>query len=411
MKWNASLSVAISPVCATFLLLSLLLPATALATPRQSLTSGSPCSTCHVNKQGGAMRTEIGWGSSAYTGLFLYEDIGLDSLADLYSNRILDSPVSVGIDARVQMARFGRPTVELGDDGEAQTVAPTRRIFPMQFQPYVAVELLDWLKAYGTFALGPDTFSGDICATPYPGQSCYSAQAIIEPSPELPSFRVGMFQPSIGLRHDDHTMLIRQDVSRDRGNLIPVNYAELGLEASYQPRYWLKADAGAFRAANLSDAIGQPDIVSPNDVAYLGRLSLLPRFELGDASLFGTFGLSGYGAGQFHLQNLFLGFGLLDRASLILEAARFTEGSSDDKRGLNLSATLAIPAREWLVFEGRVERGLTTVNNTDTFETRAAVVGLSFYPIPYVKLQPQYRITQTDDYAIGQYTAQLHLFF
>lgn len=383
----------------------------AKATPRMSLTTGAPCSTCHVNKQGGGMRTEIGWGSIAYTGMVDYEDLGIDWLADLYTNEIVEGRVSVGLDARLQMARLGQPTVELGDDGEPQVIAPSRTVFPMQIQPYLAVEVLDWLKLYGTYSIGAGTFRGDVCDTPFAGQSCYEAQAIIDPGPRRPTFRVGMIQPSVGIRHDDHTMLIRQDVSRSRGMFIPINYAELGVEASYQPRYWVRGEVGGFRAANLSRAIGNENVVGLNDPAYLGRISFMPRFELGEGSYFGTIGASGFGAGEFHLQNLFVGMGLLDRAAVFLEAARFTEGSMDQKLGLNLSSTLSIQAFEWLIFQGRVERGWARVDGLEEFETRAASVGISYYPIPYVKLMPEYRLIQTDTYAMGQYTAQLHLFF
>ena len=393
--------------------LVLFLPAVreAEALPRMSLMSGAPCSTCHVNKQGGEMRSEIGWGASAYMGMWEYDDLGIDWLADIYSNEVIEGRVSVGLDARLQMARLGRPSVGLTEEGSMEVVAPGRRIFPMQLQPHVAVQVLDFLKVYGSYAVGPGTFRGDLCDTPYAGQSCYTAQAIIEPSPRSPSFRLGMMQPSIGIRHDDHTMLIRQDVSRERGVLIPANYAELGAEVTYQPRYWLKLDAGGFRAAGLAEVVADESIVSVNDPAYLGRISLMPRFELGEGSYFGLMGASGYGAGRFHMQNLFVGLGLLDRASILLEAARFTEGSEAEKLGLNLSWVLSIQAWEWLVFEGRVERGWTRVGEIEEFETRSAVLGIQYYPIPYVKLRPEYRLIQTNEYAMGQYTAQLHLFF
>lgn len=393
------------------LLLCLVLPAPeAQALPRMSLTSGTPCSTCHVNKQGGEMRTDIGWGSSLYMGMWDYEDLGVDFLADMYSNEIVERRVAVGIDARFQMARFGRPQNTLNDDGELEVVVPGRRVIPMQVQPHVAIEVLDYLRLHGSYAAGAGTFRGDFCDTPYAGQSCYTAQAIIDPSPSWPTLRVGMFQPSMGIRHDDHTMLLRHDVSRPRGDMIPPNYAELGLEATYQPRYWLRLDAGGFRAANLSESLGNDDVVSRNDVAYLGRMSFLPRFTLGDFDLYGIFGGSVYGAGRYRMENVFVGVGFLERASLMLEGARFTNGSEAARDGLNLSTILSIEAREWLVFEGRLERGTADVAG-ESFETRAAVAGIQFYPIPYVKLRPEYRYVRTNDYAMGQYTAQLHLFF
>lgn len=382
------------------------------ALPRMSMTSGAPCSTCHINNQGGGMRSEIGWGSMAYTGLFDYEDLGIDFLADMYSHEIVERRVAVGFDARMQMARLGRPVAEIDENGEQQVLAPDRRVIPMQLQPHVAVEVLDWLKLHGTYAAGPNTFRGELCDTPYAGQSCYMAQAIIEPSRPWPKFRVGNFQPSIGIRHDDHTMLIRDDVSRTRAPIIPANYAELGAEVSYQPKYWLRMEAGGFRADRLSQSIGNSEIVSPNDVSYLGRITWMPQLNLdeSDLSFVGMFGASVFGAGSFRMENVFAGIGLLDRGSLILEAAHFGNGSYDDKDGLNLSSVLSVQAREWLIFEGRLERGWVGMDD-QAYETRAAVIGLQFFPIPYVKLRPEYRYIRTDQYAMGQYTAQLHLFF
>ncbi len=378
-------------------------PTTAQAHPRMSLTSGAPCSTCHINKAGGEMRTEIGWGSMLYAALFDFEDLGIDFLADMYSNEVIEERLAIGWDIRVQMARLGRP---LADDGEA--VAPPRRVFPMQLQPHAALEITEWLKIHGSYAVNPGTFEGT-CDPVFAGQSCYVAQAIIDPSPTLPSFRVGDFQPTFGLRHDDHTMLIRHDASLGRA-MIPVGYGELGAEVSYQPRYWVKAEAGGFWARRLADSLAAPDVVNRNDVAYAGRLTFMPRFDVGPVGMFGLIGGSTYGAGSFRMDNGFLGLGVLDHGSVIFELAHFTHGSEADHRGLNLAMLLSYDVREWLVAMGRLERGVADVGGVRS-QTEAASVGLAFFPIPFVKILPEYRLVRTDDYAMGQYTAQLHLFF
>lgn len=379
--------------------------------PRNTIMAGAPCATCHVNHQGGGMRSEIGWGMSAFMGAVQYDQIGLDFIAEAPSNAIIEDLLSIGLDARIQVARFGRPQLSIDDDGEAEVLTPERRIIPMQIQPYLAITPHDTVTLYGTYALGEGTFRGDLCDTPFAGQSCYEAQVIYKPSSSLPAIRAGMLQPSMGIRHDDHTMLIRHDAANPRGTLIAPNYAELGAELTYQPRYWLHAEAGAFRAANLSQAIGNEAITSADDLAYVGRIGWMPRFDVGSGFSFqGWLGASTFGAGDFRMDNLFIGGGWLDRFSLILEAANLNYGDTVDRQGRNLSASLSVQTYEWLTLEGRVEEARTTLDD-ELFRTRAAVVGLQFFPLPYVELRPEYRYSRTEAYAMGQYTIQLHLFY
>ncbi len=263
----------------------LLLSSTALAVPRMSLTAGTPCSACHTNGQGGGMRTEIGWGTALYTGAYIPE-----KLEEMETNSFADGLVSVGFDARVQVARLGTPspgTEEL----------PSRVIFPMQIQPYLSAYPTEWLTLYGTYNVGPSVLRGDgFCEPVYAGQSCYEAMAKIQPSYTAPYVRVGNIQPSIGIRHDDHTMLIRGDATNARVPIIAPNYAELGGELTYTPAYWFTTDAGVFRAANISEAIGDDEVVDKNNVAYLGRVQFMPRLD--DLDLVSWIGASLYGAGS-----------------------------------------------------------------------------------------------------------------
>ena len=56
-------------------------------------------------------------------------------------------------------------------------------------------------------------------------------QPQIQPSFKLPRLRIGYFQPSIGVRYDDHTAVVRQ-IAEGSGprSLIAPNYAEVGAE-------------------------------------------------------------------------------------------------------------------------------------------------------------------------------------
>ncbi len=383
----------------------------AQALPRMSLTAGTPCSACHVNVQGGGGRTEIGWGSMALTGAFTYDQLGLDALNDQETNLLFNGYASIGLDARGQLARLGRPTLEVGDDGQTMTVPPGRVFFPMQIQPYLTVSPSDKVKLYGTYALGPNSSSGEVCDAVYAGQSCFEAQAIVQYSPSAPTIRVGQMQPSIGIRHDDHTMLIRGDASQPRQPLIAPNYADVGAELSYHPRYWFQTEVGGFWARNLAEAVRDPRVVAPTDPAALGRVMFSPRYDFdGGGALLSWVGASLYLAGKLRLENYFVGLGLLNLGSLMVEASRSTRGDEADHATLNLMTVLSIPIKDWLVVEGRVERGTASVRG-EAFETRAAVASLQFFPLPYIELRPEYRYTDTDTYRLGQYTLQVHLFY
>ena len=94
----------------------------------------------------------------------------------------------------------------------------------------------------------------------------------------------------------------------------------------------------------------------------------------------------------------------------MIEATRSDRGQEEDWNTLNIMTMLSVQLREWLILNGRVERA-TTDKAGDEFVTDALVLGAEFFPVPYLELRPEYRILRTDDYSIGQYTIQVHLFF
>ncbi len=389
----------------------LMAPSTADALPRMSATSGAPCSTCHYNSDGGGIRSDIGFDTAAHTGAIGHDQTGLSILDERETNRALDW-LATGMDVRYQMARFGEPGVEFDLDAEEAVVTtPDRRIIPMQYQLYALIDPASFVDVYASYALGPDIREGDFCSTVYDGQTCVQSHAHLKPFGHSgPSMRAGFMRPSMGLRHDDHTMLTYADASQSQPVIIPPNYAELGVEASYQPRHWLRAEAGGFRADQLSDALGDEDLVSASDPAYLGRVTYLPNFDFGvDRAFYGWIGASVYGAGSFRADQLFTALGWLDRGALQFELTHLDYGSDSDRRGLNLATIGTYNLRDWLVLQGRLEQSQMRAEDTDT--RRSAVASLHFYPVPFAKILPEYRYTRTDDWEMGQYTVQLHFFY
>ena len=70
-------------------------------------------------------------------------------------------------------------------------------------------------------------------------------RAIYQPNYNWPALRVGHFQPSIGMRYDDHTMLVRQTpMLPGAASLIAPNYAEYGAEVHYYKKLWLSQTGG-----------------------------------------------------------------------------------------------------------------------------------------------------------------------
>jgi hypothetical protein len=397
---------ALSLLAVAFLLLALAPPAHAV--PRMTMLSGTPCSTCHVNVQGGGMRTETGWGSMALVGAATWGDLSFDWLDTRESNEF--APRSAfGFDHRFQMARVGRPTVTINNQGQPDAALPDREFFPMQIQPYLSFRPLDWLTLYGTWAATRETFNeGEACSEDYPGQSCFEAQAIFATGPGLPTIRVGRLQPSVGIRHDDHTALIRSDVGRP---LIPAAYAEWGGEVSWQPVYWLQADAGAYSARQISRSIGDLAVVDSSDVLASGRVRFSPMFGLGERQALTTWmGGSILAAGKFWLYSGFWGVGLRDRVSTIFELAHSYRGADQNRTTTNLSLMTNLRIVNWLFGHVRLERSASEFRDSPA-TVRSVVAGFEFFPLPYIEVRPEYRYTRADDWEMGQYTVQLHLFY
>lgn len=404
----------------------------ATALPRMSLTAGSPCATCHVAPQGGGMRNFIGFGTSQHTGAIGWSKVGIDRF-DNGSPSWAGDKVTVGLDMRSVIARLGRPT---GTKDKAEL--PPFLYIPMQFQPYIGVKPIQWLDIVGSFnaaTVGP-------LGRSFPGQPSYEVAAQVHGPAHLPTVRVGMIQPTFGIRHDDHSMLMRADASNPRRPFIAPNYADWGGEVGYQPKPWFRLDAGGYLASNLSAAMA--GTVKSGDVAYNARVMFMPQVLFGgtgadstdkedgfsddDDDDFGEddeedtsspmagslntwIGASLFGAGDFQMINAFAGVGVSNVGALMLEAAMVQRG--DNFTALNLMAMASIRCGvEWLQFNLRGEMA-TAKNDADVREwtTTQIVAGFEIFVLPYVELRPEYRILRTDEYAMNHYTLQFHTAF
>jgi len=371
------------PALALVLVLLALAATRADAYPRMYLESGAPCATCHVAPQGGGTRNTLGWYTASRTGLVTLPKSMPESSA------FADGAVWSSGDFRFQMARVGRPT--------EMKPLPDQRFFPMQTQVNLAVAPRDWLTIVGGV-----NFIGFDPTRRYAGQAPGEAAIQIAPKASLPVVRAGLIQPSIGVRPEDHTLLVRANAADPRRPFIPPSYVEPGLELSYHPISWLQVEGGIFANHYLQQTVSNLDA----NVAWLLRLMFLPQIL--DAGIHTWLGASAYGSGTFLMANAFAGIGIKGKVSLQAELAETQFDISKKSRAWALIA--GVTPKPWLHVAARIEQGTAAVTDR-RFETWQAVFGVQFTPVPFLEVRPEYRYLVTDTYRLGQYTLQLYAYY
>ena len=369
----------------------------AFSLPQFAVLNNSKCISCHVNVQGGGLRNFRGWKFLSNVGLLQPEKVKLDKVYryDSSSNTVLNGKLTLGTDFRLQMARSHK-----SPDSE-------RRVFPMQAAVYADYRIINWLQTEASYNFGPKKFNG---------QQSWSASAIIQPEYSYTQFRIGYFQPSIGIRYDDHTMVVRQVPGADGNTIIAPNYAEFGAEFNYNGFDWLTATVGVFDAESLAENFvvdnygSQISLIDDkNKPSWLGRLVLMPKILNGEKSLFA--GGSFFVNDDFSISNLFIGIGLTERVSIIGDYTRSVKNDMRTTNNLMLEATYRLIEPILVTFRG--EKGETVSDiggkNIETY-TNQGVIGLQIFVIPYIKLRPEYRIVDTERYRSTRYAVQLHIF-
>jgi hypothetical protein len=358
------------------------------AHPRFSLLTGTRCSACHYNPQGSGPRTELGWSTMNQVGMISPSSLGLDSLYAAETSLMFDGMLTLGLDFRLQLAKIGRPP------------ATQRLLIPMQTMPYAAFIPTEWLTIYGGYNLS-ETFS----SRKYPGQVPYEFAAQIQPGVTSPLLKVGFIQPSIGVRQDDHTVFTRREVARFNTTLIPPNYVELGAEATYEGINWLTVNAGAYTARHLAQVDRTVDSTKPS---FSGRLMIWP--QLLDEGLNGELGASALVNGDFRMFNLFGGIGLADKGTIFAEA--MYSKNSNERQIRNLSVIGTYLLTQWLSLHWRYDWGQTEDTPLGkVYQAHGFTLGAEIFLLPYIELRPEYRYFENENYLIGQYTVQLHLFY
>lgn len=399
-------------VLAAVALLAVAIALPAQALPRMTLLAGSRCSNCHVNPQGSGLRGDLGWYSMNQVGMVTWDKLGLQSLHDIESNTWLDGKLLFGFDSRLQVAKLPTTNETTGEKGYR------RLAIPMQSQPSVAFSPQPWLTALASVnlsSLGVEFDPPPYKAYRYPGQSHYEAWLRLQPDYTWPTLRVGMLQPSFGIRHDDHTMLLRADARFPRQPRLAPNWNDLGAEVSYEGVHWLSAEVAAFMPKNLTESanLANAEGVKPK-LGTSARVTFWPQWM--EEGINSYVGASILRAGAMDMHGLHLGVGKSYWGTFIGELVHTMEetAAGDTKVSMNWMAQVGYPAADWLTLEARYEAANTEEKfgiKTRTYDSDAFVLGAQWFPVPFVELRPEYRLARTKEYTFGQYALQLHLFF
>ena len=393
---------------ALLLVLGLAAAGSASALPRFTLMTGARCSNCHVDAAGGGLRTEMGWYAMNHAGSFTWDQIGWQGLHDLKSNTYFNGLMTVGFDSRYQMFKTPPSYNAFGNYD-----AGSRLFVPMQFAPSVSLQPVQQLTLLGTVNLAAVDFGAGKHI--YPGQSVWEAWAKYQPGIELPYLRAGMIQPKVGIRHDDHTMLINTNAfmgGRPKPMIAPY-WTDPGAEIGYEGLHFVSAEASVFMARNLADSVlplagSKTPPIKRDAMGYSGTLTFSPQsLEYGLNSWLGA---SVLGSGDFQMLYGFAGIGKTYLGSLMGEISRSAPAASTTT--LNYMVIASYPAFDWLAIEARGEWAKTTGPTAATsFGTDAYVFGIQYFPVPFLELRPEYRYIKTVEYALGEYTLQAHVFF
>lgn len=375
----------------------------AWAIPQFSLLTGNRCQNCHVNQQGGGLRSELGWYSNNDVGLLKPSWLGLEGLYESIgeSNTLLDDKLTIGMDFRMQMAKsHTSPTAE-------------RKLFPMQAAAHASYTATEWLTAEGMYSFGKKRYNG---------QAVWSASLLLQPDFSYPQLRIGYFPPSMGMRYDDHTMLVRQVVGNNYVPLIAPNYADAGAEINYEGLKWLTVGAGVFRADGFSENLVQNaegnlvPLVSKDDLTVNGRVVFWPRFF--DHAINTYLGASYLANGNFSYTTAFAGIGWTDNLALFAEYAR--SDKTDLRKTENISVELTYQFMPPLLFYIRAEHGTTQQVSPLALENTMMqwVIGSQIFLLPYIELRPEFRLVDTeqtprlsDQYRSQRFAMQLHMFY
>lgn len=407
---------------------------------------GTKCQSCHVNTQGGGLRTLGGWMSRNQTSMIEPSKLGLGSVYDFLqnSNQALNDMITFGLDARLQIARMGGPqktmtinpktiytkqndSIIVINSTDTTITSPEYAVFVKQIYPYLSFKPIENIEIEGFYNIAYELEQKHR----YPAQQAYAFSVYLRPGEGLPFLRIGYFQPMIGTKWDDHTLLIRQVVGQVRATpLLPHDYTEWGAQLEYEAIPWLGATIGVFKNDNLRTI----KIVDKDRLSYFFRLGFFPNIDdilKGWTTFFGGYAMINsepkfdngfyFANDYFAVWNLYFNIGMIDRFSLLTEymGSKKQEFRTTGNFSIELTYQLfkdidiGIPFDAAYVY-GRFERGNTDfIKDNTQYHASQYVLGAKLFPLPYIGIMPEYRIYDRDhvDGHYAAYALQVHLFY
>jgi hypothetical protein len=354
---------------------------TAVALPSFSLITGAPCGSCHTNPAGGQLRSEYGTS-------FASEFLPLRTTHDddfTFSGKISDN-ITLGGDFRSQLLYDG--------------VTKKSAFQMMTTTLYAGVRLSKKVS----FSYKQDIVNGSYNGV-YNGYfNGTEAYGLVKWTPAVYT-KAGLFLPDYGWRIDDHTSYTRggdlgyTNAGQQPGLLFIPNYSDIGIEAGMY--------AGPlFLTGGIYAATGH---MMPFDLSDTKAFSAKLTYSGSVCNLNYMLGLSGYGYRSFHMGGVMAGFSCLDSSLVVLGEADWTH----DRLLLTPTLPVLLPGVNtmeafaeidlkviqgfWLTakydmidpLQGQVNDDSTPDDNS----LGRVTLGLDFFPLPFIELRPQYRIT------------------
>lgn len=379
------------------------------STPDLSLQTGNKCTKCHINPQGGGVRTEFGWkflrdASHFSIGvdkikkiyeLFDKETYNVDiQLGDSLNGKTFSQSFAYGMDFRLQSVRSHK------------TEFAKRRIFPMELGLYIVFSPFKNLSFNGQFNPGPIIFQG---------QDNWMASANLKFDDFLPEIQIGKFQPSFGIRDCDMTKFDRRIASVDySSSLFPPDYSEFGIEISYRTFEYFDVYLGAFDSRFLSQVtiFGNIPIVFKHNPSFNLKLVFYPQLS-SDFLIYSFLGTSFLKNGNFFYSSSFVGMNLLETFSLLGEYA-YSELKEYRKTMNYLLRVYFHPFRgitPFLAFETAKTNLSITPKSKWELENQSAILGIKYFPVPYLETLVEYRYFKSTESKSTRWAFQLHLYY
>lgn len=378
-------------------------------TPELSIFSGNKCSKCHINPQGGGIRTEFGWkfirdasqfpiGNEEINRLYKLFDKEKywDTIrfSDAYHKTQFSSPFAFGLDFRFQSTRSHR------------TELAKRRYFPMEFALYFLMKLNENILLNGQYNIAPVVFQG---------QDNWSASVNLKIADLLPELQIGKFQPSFGVRDCDMTRFNRRIASVDyTSNLFPPDYSEFGIELSYRKYESFDLFFGAFDSRFLSNVtiFGNIPLVLKHNPTFNAKVVFYPSI-LDDFILFKYVGSSVLINGKFLYFSGFIGLNTLESLGIMGEYV-FTSLSELRKTNNFILQIFYYPSRgliPFFVFETGKTELFITEQSLWNINNYSSTLGIKYFPIPYLEMIAEYRLFKSIESRSTRWNLQLHLYY